>query len=178
MLVLIQVLSLRSSRYKNFGFPNTFPRERSPRGGMADKKIGSGLLCSNFPSRSFCLVRVVGLEPTLFRTRPLNVRVLSQTALLLDSPNRRIKSTFACLFPSPKIFIKNFGSPKTFSKKRSPRGGMAELKKIGWACPSRFLFLVRVVGLEPTLFRTRPLNVRVCHSATLANRDLIIIHLF
>ena len=29
-------------------------------------------------------------------------------------------------------------------------------------------FMVQVVGLEPTLFRTRPLNVRVCHSATLA----------
>ena len=26
--------------------------------------------------------------------------------------------------------------------------------------------LVRAVGLEPTLFRTCPLNMRVCHSAT------------
>ena len=31
------------------------------------------------------------------------------------------------------------------------------------------LLMVRAVGLEPTLFRTCPLNMRVCHSATLAN---------
>ena len=34
-------------------------------------------------------------------------------------------------------------------------------------------YLVRVVGLEPTLFRTRPLNVRVCRSATLASIVII-----
>ena len=43
------------------------------------------------------------------------------------------------------IFIK--------TKKSSPKG-------------SDYFYLVRAVGLEPTLFRTCPLNMRVCHSAT------------
>ena len=40
------------------------------------------------------------------------------------------------------------------------------------------VFLVRLVGLEPTRSPTRPLNVRVCHSATTASMDYVIIIFF
>ena len=38
--------------------------------------------------------------------------------------------------------------------------------------------LVRMVGLEPTRSPTRPLNVRVCHSATTASMDYVSIIIF
>lgn len=40
------------------------------------------------------------------------------------------------------------------------------------------VFLVLVVGLEPTRSPTRPLNVRVCHSATPASMDYVSIIIF
>ena len=40
------------------------------------------------------------------------------------------------------------------------------------------VFLVLVVGLEPTRSPTRPLNVRVCHSATPASMDYVSIIFF
>ncbi len=40
------------------------------------------------------------------------------------------------------------------------------------------VFLVLVVGLEPTRSPTRPLNVRVCHSATPASIDYVSIIFF
>lgn len=40
------------------------------------------------------------------------------------------------------------------------------------------VFLVRLVGLEPTRSPTRPLNVRVCHSATTASMDYVSIIIF
>ena len=51
-------------------------------------------------------------------------------------------------------------------------------KKGEWGVALNPFCLVLVVGLEPTRSPTRPLNVRVCHSATPASMDYVSIIFF
>ena len=85
--------------------------------------------------------------------------------LALEKPNRNF-SFFFLIF-----YFKN--NPRKEKRKTKKEEIKVQTKKNPRTKFSDYFCLVRVVGLEPTLFRTRPLNVRVCHSATLASMYII-----